>query len=144
MSSKDERAKKERNIIKGSIIRNTAISAKRNTDKLLKSMGVTDGETKDTPNTNNKNTPNVNNNNDNDDKKKQKDYASTYDRSASRPTQVIIHIDNLAKFDNTSISKNANDRAIAEAIETKIADAVSMLSAQILATASSTISQGLS
>lgn len=79
-----------------------------------------------------------------DGKKNQKDYANTYNRNAAKPIQVVIHIDKLANFDNTSISKDSNDRAIAEAIETKIAEAVSMLSAQILTTASSTISQGLS
>lgn len=78
------------------------------------------------------------------DDKKQKDYASTYGRNAAKPTQVIIHIDNLARFDKTAIAGNSDERAIANAIETKIADAVSMLSAQILTTASSTISQGLS
>lgn len=79
-----------------------------------------------------------------DDKKKQKDYASTYGRNAAKPTQVIINIDKLASFDRTAISKESNDRAITEAIETKIAEAVSMLSAQILTTANATISQGLS
>lgn len=77
------------------------------------------------------------------DKKKQKDYASTYGRNAAKPTQVIIHIDKLANFDKTTISNNANERAITEAIETKIAESVSMLSAQILTSASATISQGL-
>ncbi len=76
--------------------------------------------------------------------KKQKDYASTYGRNAAKPTQVIINIDNLARFDRTAIAGNSDERAIANAIETKIAEAVSMLSAQILTTASSTISQGLS
>lgn len=75
--------------------------------------------------------------------KTQKDYKNTYDRSASRPTQVIINIDKLANFDRTAIAKNADERAITNAIETKIAEAVSMLSAQILNTASSTISQGV-
>lgn len=78
------------------------------------------------------------------DKNSQKDYKNTYDRSAAHPTQVIINIDKLANFDRTAISKESNERAITEAIETKIAEAVSMLSAQILTTASATISQGLS
>ena len=78
------------------------------------------------------------------DKKKQKDYASTYGRNAAKPTQVIINIDKLANFDRTAISKESNERTIAEAIETKIAEAVGMLSAQILTTASATISQRLS
>lgn len=73
----------------------------------------------------------------------QKDYANTYDRSAARPTQVIINIDKLANFDRTAIAKNADERAIAEAIENKIAEAVAMLSAQALNTASNVISQGV-
>ena len=79
-----------------------------------------------------------------DDKKKQKDYASTYGRNSAKPTQVIINIDNLARFDRTTIAGDSNERAIATAMETKIAEAVSMLSAQILTSASSAISQGLS
>ena len=79
-----------------------------------------------------------------DDKKKQKDYASTYGRNAAKPTQVIINIDKLASFDRTSISKESNERTITEAIEAKIAEAVSMLSSQILTTTSAAISQGLS
>lgn len=73
----------------------------------------------------------------------QKDYANTYDRSAARPTQVIINIDKLANFDRTAIAKNADERAISEAIENKIAEAVAMLSAQALNTASNVISQGV-
>lgn len=79
-----------------------------------------------------------------DDKKKQKDYASTYGRNAAKPTQVIINIDKLANFDRTAIAKNSDEQTIANAIEMKIAEAVSMLSAQILTSASSTISQGVS
>lgn len=73
----------------------------------------------------------------------QKDYASKYNRSAAKPTQIIIDIENLAKFDGTVISKDAGDKAIVNAIETKIAEAIAQLSAQILTTASGTISQGL-
>lgn len=141
--SQDLRAKKERNIIRGGIARGTAISMKRNVDNTLKQLGVQNGgasNATDNNNTdNNKNGYTVN-----DDAKKQKDYANTYDRSVARPTQVIINIDKLANFDRTAISKESNERTIAEVIETKIAEAVSMLSAQILTTASATISQGLS
>ena len=116
---------------------------KRNVDNTLKQLGVQNGgasNATDNNNTdNNKNGYTVN-----DDAKKQKDYANTYDRSVARPTQVIINIDKLANFDRTAISKESNERTIAEAIETKIAEAVGMLSAQILTTASATISQGLS
>ena len=93
--------------------------------------------------TTNTNKNNVSRYNPSDDKK-QKDYASTYGRNAAKPTQVIINIDKLASFDRTAISKESNERAITEAIEIKIAEAVSMLSSQILTAASATISQGLS
>lgn len=73
----------------------------------------------------------------------QKDYASSYGRNAARPTQVNITIENLCRFDRTSISKNADDRAMVEAIENKISEAVAMLSASALNTAGQTISQGL-
>lgn len=76
------------------------------------------------------------------DKNSQKDYKNTYDRSAAHPTQVIINIDNLARFDRTAIAGNSDERAIAEAIENKIAEAVAMISAQALNTAGSLISQG--
>ena len=72
-----------------------------------------------------------------------KDYKNTYDRSAARPTQVIINIDKLANFDRTAITKNADDQAIINNIETKIAEAVAMLSAQALNSAGSLISQGV-
>lgn len=73
----------------------------------------------------------------------QKDYASSYGRNAARPTQVNITIENLCRFDRTSISKNADDRAMVEAIENKISEAVAMLSASALNTAGQVISQGL-
>ncbi len=76
-------------------------------------------------------------------KKTQKDYENKYNRNMARPTQVIINIDKLANFDRTAIAKDSDERTIANAIETKIAEAVSMVSSQILTTASSTISQGL-
>lgn len=73
----------------------------------------------------------------------QSKYKSNYDRSAARPTQVNINIDKLANFDRTSIAKNADERVIAEAIEAKIAEAVAMISAQALNSASSLIAQGV-
>lgn len=76
-------------------------------------------------------------------KNSQKDYKNTYDRSTAKPTQVVINIDKLANFDRTAIAKNADDRAIIETIENKIAEAIAMLSSQALNSASSLISQGL-
>lgn len=73
----------------------------------------------------------------------QKDYASTYDRGAARPTQVNITIENLCRFDRTSINKDADSNAIAMAIENKISEAIAMLSSSALNTAGQTISQGL-
>ena len=73
----------------------------------------------------------------------QHDYENKYGRNAARPTQVIINIDKLANFDRTAIAKDSDERTIANAIEVKIAEAVSMVTSQILTTASSTISQGL-
>lgn len=76
-------------------------------------------------------------------KNSQKEYANTYDRSAARPTQVVINIDKLANFDRTAITKNADDRAIITMIEDKIAEAVAMLSSQALNSASSLIAQNI-
>lgn len=73
----------------------------------------------------------------------QKDYASTYGRNAPRPTQVIINIENLARFDRTAIAKGAEENEIRAAIEAKIAEAVMMLSSTTLNEASSVIAQGL-
>lgn len=77
------------------------------------------------------------------DKNSQKEYRNTYDRSAARPTQVVINIDKLANFDRTAIAKNADDRAIITMIEDKIAEAVAMLSAQTLNSASNLIAQNI-
>ena len=76
-------------------------------------------------------------------KNSQKEYANTYDRSAARPTQVVINIDKLANFDRTAITKNVDDRAIITMIEDKIAEAVAMLSSQALNSASSLIAQNI-
>lgn len=73
----------------------------------------------------------------------QKDYASNYGRNAARPTQVIINIDNLCRFDRTAINKDADSRAIAEAVETKVAEAIAMLSASALNSAGAVVAQGL-
>ena len=77
------------------------------------------------------------------DKDGQKDYKNSYDRSAAKPTQVIINIDKLANFDRTAIAGNSDERAIAEAIETKIAEAVMMMASQTLNSAGGLIAQGV-
>lgn len=56
---------------------------------------------------------------------------------------MIINIDKLANFDRTAIAGNSDERIIAEAIETKIAEAVAMLSSQALNSASGLIAQGV-
>lgn len=48
---------------------------------------------------------------------------------------MIINIDKFANLDRTAIVGNADERAIAEAIETKIAEAVMMMASQILSSA---------
>lgn len=73
----------------------------------------------------------------------QKDYASNYGRNAARPTQVNITIDKLCSFDRTMIAKNADDKAMIEAIENKLAEAIAMLSASALNSAGTVIAQGL-
>lgn len=74
----------------------------------------------------------------------QKDYASSYGRNAARPTQVIINIDNLCRFDRTAINKDADSNDIAMAVENKISEAIALLSASALNSAGAVISQGLS
>lgn len=79
-----------------------------------------------------------------DSKSNQKDYANTYNRNAARPTQVVINIDKLANFDRTMIAKGSDERAMAEAIETKLAEAIMMLTSAALNEAGSLVSQGVS
>lgn len=132
------RAAKERVLIRKTLSDNAAINAKRQYDKTVKSINNLTGNNKDKGSTSGSNAGTDKNKGNN-----QKEYANTYDRSAARPTQVIINIDNLARFDRTAIAGNSDERAIAEAIETKIAEAVAMISSQALNSASSLISQGL-
>lgn len=143
-TSKDVTAGKERVNIRKSTAASIAYNAKDQNDKRLAALKA------NTPNADNKNNPGGSTTgtyggNPKDDKKKhnQKDYANTYDRSAARPTQVIINIDSLARFDRTAIAKNADEQSIVEAIENKIAEAVTMLSAQALNSASSLIAQNV-
>ena len=136
------RGAKEREYIRDYAATSAADNAKRTHDKInLNTNNITN---------NNKNNPGGSatgsyGGNPKDDKKKhnQKDYANTYDRSAARPTQVIINIDSLAKFDRTAIAKNADEQSIVDAIENKIAEAVALLSTQALNSASSLIAQNI-
>ena len=131
------RAAKERSLIRRTMSNKSAINAKRQYDKTIrdaKNLTGKDGKVDGGSTTGT--------NADTGSAKDQKDYKNTYDRSAAHPTQVIINIDNLARFDRTAIAGNSDERAIAEAIENKIAEAVAMISAQALNTAGSLISQG--
>lgn len=73
----------------------------------------------------------------------QKDYASTYNRDAARPTQVNITIENLCRFDRTMIAKNADEKTMIETIENKLGEAISMLAASALNSAGQVIQSGL-
>ena len=134
------RAAKERAIIRKTMSNNAAINSKRQYDKAIDNANKLTGNG---GKTDKGSTTGSNAGTDNNKSKNQKEYANTYDRSAARPTQVIINIDNLARFDRTAIAGNSDERAIAEAIETKIAEAVAMISAQALNSASGLISQGV-
>lgn len=72
----------------------------------------------------------------------QKDYANTYGRGMSRPTQVIINIENLARFDRTAIAKNAEEKDIIAQMEGKITEAIMMLASTALNESGSLIAQG--
>ena len=61
----------------------------------------------------------------------QQKYGNHYSRQTARPTQIIINIGNLANFDKTFIAKNAEEREMVEAMENKVAEAVSMLTSQL-------------
>lgn len=135
------RAAKERVIIRKTMSNNAAINSKRQYDKAMSNVNKLTGKD---GKADKGSTTGTNAGTDKDKSKSQKEYANTYDRSAARPTQVIINIDNLARFDRTAIAKNADDRAIIEMMENKIAEAIAMISAQALNSASSLISQGLS
>ena len=71
------------------------------------------------------NTPTTSKNND------QQKYGNHYSRQAARPTQINITIGSLANFDKTFIAKNAEEREMVEAMENKMAEAISMLTSQL-------------
>lgn len=80
--------------------------------------------------TNKTTTPNVTN---------QNDYASKYERSSARPTQINIHINELAHFDRTTVASSAEERDLVESMESKIAEAVYRIFAEASNHAQSTI-----
>lgn len=80
--------------------------------------------------TNKTTTPNVTN---------QNDYASKYERSSARPTQINIHINELAHFDHTTVASSAEERDLVESMESKITEAVYRIFAEASNHAQSTI-----
>lgn len=54
----------------------------------------------------------------------QNEYASKYERSSAKPTQINIHINELAHFDRTTVASSAEERDLVESMESKIAEAV--------------------
>ncbi len=60
----------------------------------------------------------------------QQAYASHYDRSAARPTQVVFNINNLASFDRTTVASSAEERDLMAAMEDRIAGAVYQMFAE--------------
>lgn len=80
--------------------------------------------------TNKTTTPNVTN---------QNEYASKYERSSAKPTQINIHINELAHFDRTTVASSAEERDLVESMESKIAEAVYRIFAEASNHAQSTI-----
>lgn len=69
----------------------------------------------------------------------QNEYASKYERSSARPTQINIHINELAHFDRTTVASSAEERDLVESMESKIAEAVYRIFAEASNHAQSTI-----
>lgn len=57
-------------------------------------------------------------------------YASHYDRTAARPTQVVFNINNLANFDRTTVASSAEERDLIATMEDRIAGAVYQMFAE--------------
>lgn len=57
-------------------------------------------------------------------------YASAYDRSVARPTQIVFNINEMAHFDRTTVASSAEERDLIAAMEAKIAPAVYQIFAQ--------------
>ena len=62
----------------------------------------------------------------------QKDYASTYGNSASKPTQVVVNIQNLCNFDRTTISKDADSKTIMALVQNQVTEGIAQLSEVLL------------
>jgi TP901 family phage tail tape measure protein len=60
-----------------------------------------------------------------------KGYENTYGRQAATPTQINITIQNLANFDKTTIAGNADERAMIQSVEDRLAQAIAMLTSQV-------------
>ena len=73
----------------------------------------------------------------------QKDYANTYGGGSSKPTIVNINIQNLCNFDRTMITKNIDDKRVAEICENKVSEGIAMLTSIALTEAGGRISDGL-
>lgn len=69
----------------------------------------------------------------------QNEYASKYERSSARPTQINIHINELAHFDRTTVASSAEERDLVESMESKISEAVYRIFAEASNQAQSTI-----
>lgn len=69
----------------------------------------------------------------------QNEYASKYERSSARPTQINIHINELAHFDRTTVASSAEERDLVESMESKITEAVYRIFAEASNHAQSTI-----
>lgn len=62
--------------------------------------------------------------------KDQQAYASAYDHSAAKPTQIVFNINNLASFDRTTVASSAEERDLMAAMEERIAGAVYQIFAE--------------
>lgn len=69
----------------------------------------------------------------------QNEYASKYERSSAKPTQINIHINELAHFDRTTVASSAEERDLVESMESKIAEAVYRIFAEASNHAQNTI-----
>ena len=70
----------------------------------------------------------------------QKAYASAYNKTAAKPTQIVFNINNLASFDRTMITSDAEEKEIIAAIEERVVSVVYQLFAEAVNTAQNTIS----
>ena len=66
-------------------------------------------------------------------------YSSVYNKTAARPTQIVFNINNLANFDRTMISSNAEDKDLITSMEERISRVVYQLFAEAANSAQNTI-----